>query len=243
MDELSVVAKARAFVSEAKPTDIPVPLEVYLSRIGAVLRSANDLEEDEAGFSFQKNGKWIVSVNANERLERQRFTACHELAHIVLGLPSEHGIAPWWSYAKRPMTEIFCDIFAAELLLPLRLLRPLAERMPIGFAAIDEIAGQFLTSRTASGSRFATIIKRHAPLSSRSKGRFAMRRDPQHCAREVLGLHRDATCQPALFHSAFGTERPSPQRSKSSPASGSTNGIAGEFFWRKHAITISGTRH
>lgn len=177
MDELEVVTKARALVAEVKPTEIPVPIEAYLNHVGAVLRVEHDLEEDEAGFSFQNNGKWYVGVNASDRQERQRFTACHELAHIVLGLPSEHKAAPWWSYAKRPMAEIFCDIFAAELLLPLRLFRPLAEEMTISFATIDELAGQFLASRTATGSRFATTIR--APcafvLSEQGKVRYAAR--------------------------------------------------------------------
>jgi len=177
MDELAVVTKAWALVAEVKPTDIPVPVEAYLNHVGAVLRPQDDLEEDEAGFSFRNKGKWFVCVNAGDRLERRRFTACHELAHIILGLPSEHKAAPWWSYAKRPMAEIFCDVFAAELLLPLRLFRPLAEKMPISFASVDELAARFLASRTATGSRFATVIKSPCAfvLSEQGKVRYAAR--------------------------------------------------------------------
>ena len=177
MDELEVVAKARAFVAEVKPTEIPVPIEDYLNHVGVTLRVEEDLEDDEAGFSFQNKGKWYLGVNASDRRERQRFTACHELGHIVLGLPSEHKAAPWWSYAKRPMAEILCDIFAAELLLPLPLFRPLAERAPITFASIDDLAARFWASRTATGSRFAAVIK--APcafvLSEQGKVRHAAR--------------------------------------------------------------------
>ncbi len=177
MDELEVVTKARAFVAEVKPTDIPVPIEAYLNHIGAALRVEDDLEDDEAGFSFQNKGKWYVGVNAGDRQERQRFTVCHELAHIVLGLPSEHKANPWWSYAKRPMAEILCDVFAAELLLPLRLFRPLAEKAPITFDSIDDLATRFVASRTATGSRFATVLKVPCAfvLSEQGKVRYAAR--------------------------------------------------------------------
>lgn len=179
MDELAVVSKARAFIAEVKPTDIPVPIEAYLKQAGAILRVESDLEEDEAGFSFPSTSKskWYIGVNAGDRQERQRFTVCHELAHIVLGLPSEHKAAPWWSYAKRPKAEILCDVFAAELLLPLRLFRPLAEKMPISFASIDELAAQFLASRTATGSRLATVVKPPCAfvLSEQGKVRYAAR--------------------------------------------------------------------
>jgi Zn-dependent peptidase ImmA (M78 family) len=177
MDEISVVTKARGLVAEVKPTEIPVRIEAYLKHVGAALSAQDDLEEDEAGFSFQNKGKWYIGVNASDRHERRRFTICHELGHIVLGLPSEHKATPWWSYAKRPLAEILCDVFAAELLLPLRLFQPLAEEMPTSFATIDELAGRFLASRTATGSRLATVIK--APcafvLSEQGKVRYAAR--------------------------------------------------------------------
>ncbi len=177
MDETTVVIRARGLVAEVKPTEIPVPIEAYLNHVGATLRVEDDLEEDEAGFSFQSNGKWYIGVNGNDREERQRFTICHELAHIVLQLPSEHKASPWWSYMKRPKTEILCDVFAAELLLPFRLFQPLAEGMAISFTSIDELAARFMASRTATGSRFATVIK--APcafvLSEQGKVRYAAR--------------------------------------------------------------------
>jgi Zn-dependent peptidase ImmA (M78 family) len=125
----------------------------------------------------QSMGKWTICVNAKESPERQRFTACHELAHIVLGLPSDHSSAPWWSYAKRPQAEIQCDIFAAELLLPYRFFRPLAEEMPISFAPIDELTEKFAASRTATGSRFAEVNKLPCAfvLSEQGKIRYASR--------------------------------------------------------------------
>lgn len=177
MDELSVVLKARELINKVNPTVIPVPIKAYVEQAGAVLRVQDDLEANEPGFSFENNGKYFICVNKKDSDERQRFTACHELAHIVLGLPSDHKEMPWWSYAKRSLNEIFCDVFAAELLLPYKLFKPLVEKTDISLAAIDDLAERFGASNMATGSRFATVIK--APcafvLSEQGKVRYASR--------------------------------------------------------------------
>jgi hypothetical protein len=177
VDELSVVLKARELINKVSPTIIPVPIEAYVEHVGAVLRPRQDLEPNEPGWCFESNGKHYICVNAKDREERQRFTACHELAHIVLGLPSEHKELPWWSYAKRSPNEIFCDVFAAELLLPYKLFKPLAEKVDISLAAVDDLAKRFVASNMATGSRFATLVS--APcafvLSEQGKVRYASR--------------------------------------------------------------------
>lgn len=177
MDEFSAVLKAREIVGQTGPTMIPVPVDAYVKRVAAVLRPQTDLGPDEPGWSFNSNGKHYICVNANDRPERQRFTICHELAHIVLGLPSQHQGLPWWSYAKRPAAEIWCDVFAAELLLPYRLFKPLAEQEEIGLAAIDGLVARFVASTTTTGSRFAALVS--APcafvLSEQGKVRYASR--------------------------------------------------------------------
>jgi hypothetical protein len=177
MDEFGAVLKARELVKKVKPTAIPVPVEAYVEEVGAVLRPQTDLGPDEPGWSFNNGGKHYICINANDRLERQRFTACHELAHIALGLPSEHQALPWWSYAKRPPAEIWCDVFAAELLLPFGLFKPQAEKVPIGLAAVDDLAERFCASNTATGSRFAAVVSTPCAfvLSEQGKVRYASR--------------------------------------------------------------------
>jgi hypothetical protein len=177
IDEFRAVLKAREFVRKVKPAAIPVPLELYVHEVGVVIRPDADLGPDEAGYCFQNNGKHFICTNANDRLERQRFTICHELAHIVLGLASQHGSSPWWSYAKRPLAEILCDGFAAELLLPHDLFKPEAERAVIGLAAIEDIAARFQSSLTATGSRYAAVVSTPLAfvLSEQGKVRYASR--------------------------------------------------------------------
>lgn len=177
MDEFAAVVKARELVRRVNPTEIPVRVEAYLEDQKAVLRPQTDMGPDEPGWSFSDGGKHFICVNANDRPERQRFTICHELAHIVLGLKSEHNALPWWSYSKRPPGEIICDVFASELLLPYRLFKPLADEAAIEMDSVEDLAGRFLASVTAAGSRFAAV---HAEpcafvLSEQGKVRYASR--------------------------------------------------------------------
>ena len=158
MDEFSVVLRARTFVRETGSLGLPPSVEAYVQHIGGVLRHEADLPDDEPGCSFESNGKHFICVNDKDSEERRRFTACHEIAHIVLGLPSDHSLMPWWSYAKRPKNEVLCDVFAAELLLPKQLFEPLVREEQIGLSAIDELGRRFLASATATGSRYAMVM-------------------------------------------------------------------------------------
>jgi hypothetical protein len=177
LDEFSVVMKARELVRMVQPTAVPAPVEAYVERVGAVLKTDMSLAENEPGYNFPHNGKTYICVNGKDSPERQRFTICHELAHIVLGLPSEHQEVPSSSYVKRAQAEIYCDIFAAELLLPFGLFKPLADKAAIGFSAIEDLAAKFLSSTMATGSRFAAVLKVPCAfvLSEKGKVRYAAR--------------------------------------------------------------------
>jgi Zn-dependent peptidase ImmA (M78 family) len=180
MDEFQAVLKARELVRKVNPSIIPVPVELYAKEVGGVIRPQTHMGPDEAGSCFEIGGKRFICTNANDRPERQRFSVCHEVAHLKLGLPSQHENSPWWSYAKRPLAEILCDIFASELLLPYGLFQPEADRTTVGFSAIEELAGRFQASVTATGSRFAAVVS--APvafvLSEQGKVRYASRSKP-----------------------------------------------------------------
>ncbi len=180
MDEFQAVLKARELVRKVNPTAIPLPVELYAKEVGAVIRPQADMGPDEAGSCFEMNGKRFICTNANDRPERQRFTVCHEIAHLWLGLPSQHESLLWWSYAKRPLAEILCDVFAAELLLPYNLFQPEVERASIGLSSIDDLAERFQASVTATGSRYAAVVSEPVAfvLSEQGKVRYASRSKP-----------------------------------------------------------------
>jgi hypothetical protein len=157
LDEFSVVLKAREFVRKANITAAPVPLEPYLIAARATVREMADMAADEAGACFpMPDGTYRICVNAHDRVERRRFTVCHEIGHIVLGLRSDHKTQPWTT--GRPLPERLCDLFAAQLLLPDHLFEDVAEEAELSLAAIDALAERFVTSVTATGSRFAESV-------------------------------------------------------------------------------------
>jgi hypothetical protein len=177
MDEITAVLRARELVAAVNPTAVPFVVEAYASKIGATIRVETDLGQDEPGWSFEHGGKHYICVNGKDQEERRRFTVCHEIGHMVLGLASDHKTLPWWSYAKKSADEILCDVFAAELLLPHRLFKPAAEKEEICFRTVGNLATRFVASLTATGSRFATVISSPCAfvLSEQGKVRYTSR--------------------------------------------------------------------
>lgn len=176
--------RAREFVRSSNQSALPVVLNRYLDQAGAAMDIDDGLAEDEAGWSTSVRGKLHVTVNGNDSPERQRFTVCHELGHHVLGLPSEHqGLAPW-SYAKRPINEVLCDVFAAELLLPAHLFKPLVDSAAPGFSFIERIAGEAEASLMATASRFAALAAFPCAfvLSEKGKIKYSVRSAPLRAA-------------------------------------------------------------
>ena len=155
MDEFTAVLKAREFVNKVSSDAIPVSVDAYAAVLGAKIKYDTSMQPGEDGCSTMFNGKLIIAVNANSIPQRQRFTVCHEIAHAVLGLPSEHEIASW-SY-RRPINEVLCDVFAAELLLPVSKFKPMVEEQEPGFKAIESLAETFEASWASTASRFATV--------------------------------------------------------------------------------------
>ncbi len=157
MDEGDVQQKARAFVAGVDVSTIQEDLTAYVKAANAKVVK-EELGPGESGTTFTKpNSKHIITVNSLETEERQRFTICHELAHIVLNLPSSHVEVPSWSYAKRDPNEVMCDMFAAELLMPYQQwLQALPKEEP-SVQAVEYMAQLFGTSFPAAASRYATL--------------------------------------------------------------------------------------
>ncbi len=156
MDEFTAITRAREFVRKVDSTAVPVSVEAYAAALGAKIKYDSNMCAGEDGCSTLFKGKLVIAVNARDLPQRQRFTVCHEIAHAVLELPSEHG-ADSWSYAKRPPNEILCDVFAAELLLPIDKFKPLVDDEEPGFKAIVSLAQTFQSSLASTASRFATV--------------------------------------------------------------------------------------
>lgn len=161
MQEFTVIQRARQFIKQAGITAAPVDLSRYAALAKARIEIRYDLDDDESGQTFGLGGQHIILVNGNHREERQRFTVLHEIAHIVLELPSQHGgkkltAAGLVSYRRRPPEEVLCDVFAAECLLPYDLFKKDIDDVGLSFDAVREMATRYKASIAPTGSRLAT---------------------------------------------------------------------------------------
>ncbi|EOB3110740.1 MULTISPECIES: ImmA/IrrE family metallo-endopeptidase [Yersinia] len=157
MDEADVRMRARAFAAKIDISDIRKDLSPYVIAANAKVKK-DELSEGESGYTITKpSGKHIITVNSLETDERQRFTICHEIAHIVLGLESSHEEVPSWSYAKRHPNEVACDAFAAELLMPYQQWLAAVPKEEPSFKLIQYMADLFGTSFPAAASRLASL--------------------------------------------------------------------------------------
>jgi hypothetical protein len=164
VDEASVVLRARQMSRHLTADQVRLPLIEFVKALritpdNIVIRLDDTLDDDQAGHTVAVAGKQCIVINANDRMERQRFTACHEIAHIALGIPTEHDDHEG-PFPGRSPNEILCDVFAAELLLPSHLARPVIEDTDLEFAAIEDLARRFGSSLSAAGSRFAALCDR-----------------------------------------------------------------------------------
>jgi Zn-dependent peptidase ImmA (M78 family) len=177
MDEETVKQKARSFIAKVDISNIRHDLSPYVNAANAKLKK-EELGTGESGYTITKpNGKHIITVNSLESDERQRFTICHEIAHIVLDLESSHEEVPSWYYAKRHPNEIACDTFAAELLMPYQQWLPMVPKEEPSLELIEHMADSFGTSFPAAASRFASLTDMPCAFITMERGavRYAAR--------------------------------------------------------------------
>jgi hypothetical protein len=102
------------------------------------------------------NDSAIITINANSSPERKRFSGGHELGHWMRDRGTatfqcnEQMFAREWSEDN---PEKRANRFAADLLLPARMFRPLAKDLPITFASIESLAAVFKMSLSATAIR------------------------------------------------------------------------------------------
>lgn len=112
--EVRTAAEAKAFAEEIRgllglgKDGISNVIEVLEDSGIKVIELAESDNFD--GLSGYSNGKIpLIVVNANFPTERKRYTALHELGHLLLDIPSD---------VPAKMVEAICNAFASEVLLP-----------------------------------------------------------------------------------------------------------------------------
>lgn len=131
----------RLFVEQADRIGVLVMVS------GVVLsNSRRKLDPEEfRGFALADRRAPLVFVNGADTKAGQTFTLAHELAHLWLGSSavSNAGAAPLNGYRRE---EVWCNAVAAELLVPLAVLRPLLQRDETLDDALKRLARQFKVS-------------------------------------------------------------------------------------------------
>jgi Zn-dependent peptidase ImmA (M78 family) len=157
IDEPAIRSRARQFMAGLDLSNINKDLSVYTGKVNAKL-TTEEMGEGESGYTLtRRDGKSSIVVNELERRERQRFSACHEVGHLVLGLDSNHQETPSWSYAKRDDNEIACDIFASELLMPFDAFKRDVDQEEPSFELVENLRAKYVVSFAACASRLAAV--------------------------------------------------------------------------------------
>ena len=127
----------------------PVPItEIIESYVGdvhmIVSMNSNLFPEGVSAFSIKDmTVGWMIVVNALEIVERQRFSAAHELAHIVLFKNQASKV--FCSQNSRGWDEKLCDRFAGDILMPETLVREIYRSISSPY--LEDIAKTFKVSR------------------------------------------------------------------------------------------------
>lgn len=160
-------AQATAVLRNLGVEEPPIPIELLAHRLSAQIIYA-PYEGDMSGILFRDADRTIIGVNAQHAKARQRFTIAHEIGHLILHTSKEFYIDRGFAVRLRDETsaqatdveEIEANTFAAELLMPARMLkRDIGERV-LDFEGddfISELAARYRVSLQAMTFRLTNL--------------------------------------------------------------------------------------
>ncbi|MEK7578964.1 MAG: ImmA/IrrE family metallo-endopeptidase [Patescibacteria group bacterium] len=134
--------------AEVHTLTIPIPIrdviESYVVDANVITSLDPIFADGISGFARKEmDVGWVIALNGNECPERQRFSAAHELGHIVL-MRSPRKIE-YCSTDNTSWVERICDLFAGYLLMPEAHVRAYCRVSPRPY--LEDIAKTFKVSR------------------------------------------------------------------------------------------------
>lgn len=165
---------ARAVLKKQGVSSWPVRVDRIAKAFGAKVRYS-PLDDELSGMAFYKDEVPIIGVNSRHHVNRQRFTIAHELGHFVLhdnilrkGMHVDKVITMLnrdTSSSKGSINiEIEANQFAAELLMPRRLVQQYMDQEELNYGrvpdedAVEDMARAFKVSPMAMAYRIAKIF-------------------------------------------------------------------------------------
>jgi hypothetical protein len=125
---------ARSVVRRHHLTGPPVDVQAIAAAEGYLVRYA--LLGEVEGRMRQLGGQWLIELNQDRHVNSQRFTIAHEVGHLVMG---HQGCG------SSAVEERQANVFAAELLIPLSMLRIALKKT----RRLSELAALFRVSKEA----------------------------------------------------------------------------------------------
>lgn len=155
-------AKAKQILARLDIHLAPTPVERVAKALGAILRFS-PLDEELSGMIYIKEGVPIIGVNSMHHPNRQRYTIAHELGHLELHrhlITTEVHVDKNFPVLMRnpksasgtELIEIQANQFAAELLMPRKLIQQALEKKEFDIdddRPIEKLAKQFRVSKQA----------------------------------------------------------------------------------------------
>jgi uncharacterized protein DUF955 len=158
----SWVRKVHAIASEPRPID----LIALVSQCGGIVEEL-DLRGC-SGALLLVNGSFAIAVRASDPYVRKRFTIAHELGHFCIPTHKKSAalcVAPELSKdGSVRISEREASDFAAELLMPRKLVQPLLEKGAIDLERAEQIEGTFAVSKVAAALRACEVTRERAAV-------------------------------------------------------------------------------
>lgn len=143
-------------------TELPVKVGVLCRNMGIRMQLYEPTDQND-GFSAIMDDEARIFVSKNCIPERQRFTAAHELGHILLGHVGKYRLVNREPSPQDNPVEQAANVFAIRLLAPACVLWALNARTPEEIADICQISHQAAKFRA---ERMEILYERGKFLSS-----------------------------------------------------------------------------
>lgn len=143
-------------------TELPVMVGDLCKNMGIRVQFYEPADSND-GFSTIISGQARIFVSKHCSNERQRFTAAHELGHILLGHVGQYQLVNREPSPRDNPIEQAANVFASRLLAPACVLWALNVRTPEEIASLCKISHQAAAFRA---ERMAILYERGKFLSS-----------------------------------------------------------------------------
>ena len=147
---------------EQRITELPISVSKICKNLDIAIK-LYEPTDDNSGYSTIIGGKAIIFVSSRDLPERQRFTAAHELGHILLGHVGKYELVNREPSATDNPIEQAANVFASRLLAPACVLWGCAVKNAEQIEQLCNISKQSANYRM---ERMKILYKRNAFLKS-----------------------------------------------------------------------------